>query len=48
MTIERVSVDSQPMESGSVTWFVDEAGEGFDVAIPAFSLDSPQARRVLN
>jgi ApaG protein len=28
--------------------FVDEAGEGFDVAIPAFSLDSPQARRVLN
>lgn len=28
--------------------FVDDRGESFDVAIPAFSLDSPQARRVLN
>ena len=27
---------------------VAEDGEVFDVAIPAFSLDSPQARRVLN
>lgn len=27
---------------------VDEAGAGFDVAIPAFSLDVPGARRVLN
>lgn len=27
---------------------VDESGEVFDVAIPAFSLDSPHARRVLN
>ncbi len=27
---------------------VDESGEAFDVAIPAFSLDSPHARRVLN
>ncbi len=28
--------------------FVDEAGEPFDVAVPAFSLDSPHAKRVLN
>ena len=28
--------------------FVAEGGEAFDVAIPAFSLDSPQARRILN
>lgn len=28
--------------------FVDDSGESFDVAIPAFSLDSPQARRVIN
>lgn len=28
--------------------FVDEDGEGFDVNIPAFSLDSPQGRRILN
>jgi ApaG protein len=28
--------------------FIHENGEGFDVAIPAFSLDSPQARRSLN
>ena len=27
---------------------VDEAGVSFDVAIPAFSLDVPDARRVLN
>ena len=27
---------------------VDESGQAFDVAIPAFSLDSPHARRVLN
>ena len=27
---------------------VCEDGDGFEVAIPAFSLDSPQARRVLN
>ena len=27
---------------------VDEDGRGFDVAIPAFSLDSPYAKRVLN
>lgn len=27
---------------------VDESGAGFDVAIPAFSLDVPDARRVLN
>lgn len=27
---------------------VDESGRAFDVAIPAFSLDSPHARRVLN
>jgi ApaG protein len=28
--------------------FVDEDGRPFDVAIPAFSLDSPQSPRVLN
>jgi ApaG protein len=28
--------------------FVSETGEAFDVEIPAFSLDSPHARRVLN
>ena len=28
--------------------FVDDAGESFEVEIPAFSLDSPQARRVIN
>jgi ApaG protein len=28
--------------------FVDDKGEAFDVAIPAFSLDSPQTRRSLN
>ncbi len=28
--------------------FVREDGEAFDVAIPAFSLDSPHARRTLN
>lgn len=28
--------------------FVDESGESFHVAIPAFSLDSPQTRRVIN
>lgn len=27
---------------------VDEAGQAFEVAIPAFSLDSPQQPRVLN
>ena len=27
MTIERVSVNSQPDDSGSVTWFVDETGD---------------------
>ena len=27
---------------------VDESGEAFDVAIPAFSLDSPHAKRMLN
>jgi ApaG protein len=27
---------------------IDEGGEAFDVAIPAFSLDSPYAKRVLN
>ena len=27
---------------------VDESGAAFDVAIPAFSLDSPYAKRVLN
>jgi ApaG protein len=27
---------------------VDESGEPFEVAIPAFSLDSPHAKRVLN
>jgi ApaG protein len=27
---------------------VDESGEAFDVAIPAFSLDSPYAKRMLN
>jgi ApaG protein len=27
---------------------VDESGEAFDVAIPAFSLDSPHAKHVLN
>jgi ApaG protein len=27
---------------------VDESGRPFDVAIPAFSLDSPHAKRVLN
>jgi ApaG protein len=27
---------------------VDDKGRAFDVAIPAFSLDSPQAKRVLN
>ena len=27
---------------------VDESGEAFDVAIPAFSLDSPHAKRVMN
>ena len=27
---------------------VDEDGQAFDVDIPAFSLDSPYARRVLN
>ena len=27
---------------------VDESGDAFDVAIPAFSLDCPHARRVLN
>jgi ApaG protein len=27
---------------------VDESGQAFDVAIPAFSLDSPHVRRVLN
>jgi len=27
---------------------VDESGRVFDVAIPAFSLDSPHAKRVLN
>jgi ApaG protein len=28
--------------------FVDEAGRSFEAAIPAFSLDSPNAARVLN
>ncbi len=28
--------------------FVDEEGRPFDVRIPAFSLDSPQGKRVLN
>jgi ApaG protein len=27
---------------------VDESGEAFDVAIPAFSLDSPYAKQMLN
>jgi ApaG protein len=27
---------------------IDESGETFEVAIPAFSLDSPYAKRVLN
>jgi ApaG protein len=27
---------------------IDESGEAFDVAIPAFSLDSPYAKRMLN
>jgi ApaG protein len=27
---------------------VDESGEAFDVAIPAFSLDSPHAKQMLN
>jgi ApaG protein len=27
---------------------VDESGEAFDVAIPAFSLDSPHVKRMLN
>jgi ApaG protein len=27
---------------------IDESGDAFDVAIPAFSLDCPHARRVLN
>ena len=27
---------------------IDESGEEFDVAIPAFSLDSPHAKRMLN
>lgn len=27
---------------------IDESGQAFEVAIPAFSLDSPYARRVLN
>jgi len=27
---------------------VDESGQAFDVSIPAFSLDSPHAKRVLN
>ena len=27
---------------------IDDAGASFDVEIPAFSLDSPQTRRVLN
>lgn len=27
---------------------VDESGEAFDVAIPAFSLDSPHAKRMMN
>jgi ApaG protein len=27
---------------------VDESGQEFDVSIPAFSLDSPHAKRVLN
>lgn len=27
---------------------VDETGRGFDVTIPAFSLDSPQVRKTLN
>jgi ApaG protein len=27
---------------------IDESGEAFDVAIPAFSLDSPHAKRMLN
>lgn len=27
---------------------IDETGKGFDVAIPAFSLDSPTTRKVLN
>ena len=28
--------------------FVDEAGDAFDVSIPAFSLDSPHTKRTLN
>lgn len=28
--------------------FVDEAGEKFEVEVPAFSLDSPHAKRILN
>jgi len=28
--------------------FVDDDGEAFEVSVPAFSLDSPHARRVLN
>lgn len=28
--------------------FVDDEGEAFEVSVPAFSLDSPHARRVLN
>jgi ApaG protein len=28
--------------------FVDEAGRSFEAEIPAFSLDSPHAARVLN
>ena len=27
---------------------VTEAGERFDIAIPAFSLDSPDAKRTIN
>ena len=40
-----------PTSSGSMQGayrMVDEAGASFDVAIPAFSLDVPDARRVLN
>jgi len=40
-----------PTPSGFMTGsygMVTEAGDSFDIAIPTFSLDSPQARRTIN